>query len=225
MSQHRLFDDWPERYDQWFETPIGKLIREYESRLLLEMLQPQQHERILDAGCGTGVFTRDLVSGCLHVVGLELSLPMLRKAKTKIGARHFTAIQGDILNLPFENETFEKTISVTALEFIADAAGALRELLRVTQTDGTLVVATLNALSPWAARRRDSARQGHAIFRRAIFRSPNEMRDLLPLDCTIRTAIHFPKDEAPENACGIEAEGRSRGLETGAFLAARWVKP
>ena len=32
-----IFDGWPEKYDQWFENPIGRLVREYESRLLLEM--------------------------------------------------------------------------------------------------------------------------------------------------------------------------------------------
>jgi ubiquinone/menaquinone biosynthesis C-methylase UbiE len=225
MSQRKLFDDWPEKYDQWFETPIGKLIREYESRLLLKLLQPKRNERILDAGCGTGVFTQDLASRCSNIIGLELSLPMLRRARAKIGARGFTTIQGDILNLPFKKEMFEKTISVTALEFVEDADGAVGELLRVTRSGGTIVVATLNALSTWATRRKDSAKKGHAIFQRAIFRSPNEMRDLLPLDCTIQTAVHFPKDEAPEDAGRIESDGRSSDLETGAFLAARWVKP
>ena len=36
---HEIFDDWPERYDLWFQTPIGKLIREVEKRLLLDMAQ------------------------------------------------------------------------------------------------------------------------------------------------------------------------------------------
>jgi hypothetical protein len=26
----RLFDHWPEKYDQWFTTPIGTLVKEYE---------------------------------------------------------------------------------------------------------------------------------------------------------------------------------------------------
>ena len=24
----RLFDEWPEKYDQWFETPIGALVKQ-----------------------------------------------------------------------------------------------------------------------------------------------------------------------------------------------------
>ena len=26
MSGKQLFDDWPERYDRWFETPVGKAV-------------------------------------------------------------------------------------------------------------------------------------------------------------------------------------------------------
>ena len=58
-KKDQIFDDWPERYDQWFETPIGSLVRRYESELLLEMLRPGPGEMLLDAGCGTGVFTQD----------------------------------------------------------------------------------------------------------------------------------------------------------------------
>ena len=52
-----LFDDWPEQYDTWFSTPIGALVQEYETALLLDMLKPRPEELLLDVGCGTGVFT------------------------------------------------------------------------------------------------------------------------------------------------------------------------
>ena len=48
-----IFDEWPERYDQWFRTPIGRLVKEYESKLILEMLRPGHGERMLDAARGS----------------------------------------------------------------------------------------------------------------------------------------------------------------------------
>jgi len=30
-----IFDHWPEKYDQWFETPIGRLIKGYEAEIIL----------------------------------------------------------------------------------------------------------------------------------------------------------------------------------------------
>ena len=59
MTETQLFDEWPERYDQWFTTPIGKLIKEIEGKLIHELLDPRPEEKILDAGCGTGIFTLD----------------------------------------------------------------------------------------------------------------------------------------------------------------------
>jgi len=220
-----IFDEWPEKYDQWFETPIGRLVREYESRLLLEMVGPRRAERILDVGCGTGIFTRDLLAAGAQVTGLELSLPMLRRAGKKASGLPFSMVQGDMRGLPFADGSFDKTISVTAIEFIEDARGAVAELFRVTRPGGRIVVASLNSLSPWAVRRKAAARGGHAIFQHARFRSPAEMVSLLPVPALIRTAVHFQKHDDPEQARGIERDGEAQGLDTGAFLVVRWEKP
>jgi len=32
-----IFDDWAEKYDLWFETPMGRLIKGYESKLILRI--------------------------------------------------------------------------------------------------------------------------------------------------------------------------------------------
>jgi len=219
-----IFDDWPEKYDQWFETPTGSLVREYESRLLLEMARPARGERILDVGCGTGIFTLDLLAAGARVTGLELSRPMLRRAGKKASGLPFSMVQGDMRGLPFADRSFDKTVSVTAIEFIEDARAAVAELFRVTRPGGCIVVACLNSLSPWAVRRRAAAREGHPIFRHARFRSPEEMASLAPFSALIKTAIHFQKHD-PERANGIERNGEAQGLDTGAFLVVRWEKP
>ena len=66
---------------------------------------------------------------------------------------------------------------------------------------------------------------GHTLFDKAIFRSPDELRSIAPVDGVIRTAIHFQKEDDPRVAVEIEWEGREKNLNTGAFLAARWEKP
>lgn len=219
-----IFDDWPEKYDQWFETPIGRLVREFESRLLLEMVGPRRGERILDVGCGTGIFTLDLLAAGARVTGLELSRPMLRRAGNKASGLPFSMVQGDMRGLPFADRSFDKTVSVTAIEFIEDARAAVAELFRVTRPGGCIVVACLNSLSPWAVRRKAAARQGHAIFQHAHFRSPEEMASLVRVPVLIRTAVHFQKHDDPEQARGIESSGEAKGLDTGAFLVVRWWK-
>jgi ubiquinone/menaquinone biosynthesis C-methylase UbiE len=225
VEMAELFDDWPEKYDLWFETPIGRLIKKYERDLVLEMLRPEQGERILDAGCGTGVFTLDLVAGGGQIVGLELSLPMLLRAGRKLEGHLFHMVRGDMRKLPFADNAFDKTVSVTAIEFIVDATTAIAELFRVTKPGGCVVVATLNSLSPWAAHRKAKAKEGHSVFEHALFRSPDELLNLSPVDGVVKTAIHFQKDDHPEEAEKIENNGQAKGLETGAFAVVRWEKP
>lgn len=221
----RLFDKWPDKYDEWFETPIGALVKKYENHLLLDLLQPHSGERILDIGCGTGVFTLNILACGPHVTGLDISQPMLKRAGYKTKGYPFLAVAGDMLFLPFADECFDKVVSMTALEFVADVEAAVAELFRVTRKGGIIVATTLNSLSPWAARRKKAAEKGHSLFKRMIFRSPDDLRGAAPVGGVVKTAIHFQKDDDPRRASEIEHDGQKRGLDTGAFLAARWVKP
>ena len=221
----RLFDAWPDRYDAWFKTPIGALVKRYESELLIDFLNPAAGELILDVGCGTGVFTRDILSRGTRVIGLDISSPMLMRAKQKAARFFFQAVAGDMITLPFAAECFDRVFSMTALEFIQDGPAAVRELFRVTKKQGTIVVTTLNSRSPWAARRKLKAKKGHRLFQKMIFRSPAEMRAITDAAAEVKTAIHFEKDEDPNRAPEIERQGQKSNLDTGAFLAVRWVKP
>ena len=240
----QLFDDWPERYDRWFETPVGRAVLRYESDLVLDLLRPGRGERILDAGSGTGIFTREFLVRGAEVVGLDISLAMLRYADRKVVERpasgggglmtpHPTAAEqplrdawvvADMAALPFADGSFDKSVSVAALEFVADEKRAVSELFRVTRPGGQVVVATLNSLSPWAARRSANARRDpESIFNRVFFRSPVQLLAAAPVPGIVRTAVHFGKEDDP--AAFDRIEQQSRGLETGAFVAACWVKP
>jgi ubiquinone/menaquinone biosynthesis C-methylase UbiE len=220
----QLFDDWPDRYEKWFTTPIGSLVKRVEWELIYDFLRPGPGEFILDAGCGTGVFTLDMISCGARVVGLDLSLSMIRRARQKARSSHLRIISADILHLPFPENSFNKTASITALEFIPDGQKAVKELFRVTRRGGTVVVATLNSLSPWAECRREEGQKGHPLFSKVFFRSPGELAALTPVEGESRTAVHFLKEENPVRAREIEKKGKLNNLRTGAFLAARWIK-
>jgi ubiquinone/menaquinone biosynthesis C-methylase UbiE len=220
-----LFDEWPEKYDQWFTTPLGNLIKRYEGELISDYLRPAPGETILDAGCGTGIFTSGILSSGSQVVGLDLSLPMLRLAEKKFREYPFHAILGNMISLPFKDCSFDKVVSITALEFIPDAKRTVDELFRVAKKGGIIVVATLNSLSSWAVRRIGEGKRGHAIFTKAIFRSPEELRSLTEVKGIVRTAIHFQKEEGLNKAMEIERQGQVNGWDQGAFVAVCWQKP
>lgn len=219
-----LFDDWPEQYDQWFATPIGKLVKEYETRLLHDMLQPARDNLLLDVGCGTGIFTSDVLAAGSRVVGMDISKPMISVAAERFCNEHFSPLAGDMSNLPFADNAFDKVYSMTAVEFVSDIEAAVAELERVTKIGGTIVLTTLNRLSSWAENRLLKADDGHELFQSMIFRTPEEVRSLVPADAVVKTAIHFKKTDDPVQVRQIEAEGSAGGLDTGAFLAVCWTK-
>ncbi len=223
MSDKMLFDDWPEWYENWFTTPIGRLVKQTETDLIREMLDVRPGEKLLDAGCGTGIFTLDFLSEGAIVTGLDISMPMVALAENKLSDYPFSAVRGDILYLPFKDNSFDKTVSVTALEFIENGEGAIGELLRVTRPGGLVVVATLNSLSPWAARRK--ARPHHHLLENAFYRSPDDLLACTGLDGAAKTCVHFLQNDDPEKAVKTEQAGLIGKLDTGAFVAACWRKP
>jgi len=222
--ENTLFDSWPDTYDAWFQTQVGQYVKKYESEILLELLAPQKGELIFDAGCGTGVFTEGVVKCGARVMGMDLSAPMVAQGVRRLNGMDFSGICGDMSTLPFGDNTFDRAFSMTAIEFIDDAHLAIRELDRVVKKGGCVVVTTLNSLSPWAEHRIQKGQQGHSLFQHATFRSPADMRKLVPHAKAVKTAIHFQKDTPVEHIEEIEAEGTARQLETGAFLAVGWVK-
>lgn len=219
-----LFDTWTEKYDSWFETPTGQYVRKYELALLLELLAPREGDLILDAGCGTGVFTSDVIDRGADVIGMDISAPMVAKGARQMRGMNFSGVCADMCALPFSDNSFDRVYSMTAIEFIPNAVLAMNELTRVAKIGACIVVTTLNSLSPWAERRIQKAKQGHSLFENIIFRSSSDMRLIIPEKGVIKTAIHFQKDEPVENIAKIEEAGNMQQLETGAFLAAQWIK-
>lgn len=222
----QLFDTWPVKYEQWFQTPIGQLVRAIELAHIMNLLAPERHDRILDVGCGTGIFTGNYLQRDARVTGVDLSIEMLRYGVRKPGLGQLLPAVADMRRLPFADGTFDKTVSITALEFVADGRRAVQELLRVTRKGGRLVIATLNRLSPWADRRRLDARQDpDSVFRDVHFRSPDELSRMVDLDGEIRTAIHFDKHASPQQAKAEEERLQSAASQRGAFVIGAWTRP
>ena len=219
----QLFDDSVEFYNKWFTTPIGKLVLETERELINRFVDSSPGDRILDAGCGTGIFTVDFLRAGALVTGLDISGGMLLNAVKVLKNLPFYAVQGNMLKLPFPDDEFDKTVSITALEFIQDAQTAVNELFRITRPGGIVVVATLNSLSPWAVRR--SQKNEDHLLENAFYRSPANLHSLVGIEGETETVVHFSNDADPEEAKRIEKAGKLGKLDTGAFVAVRWQKP
>jgi demethylmenaquinone methyltransferase/2-methoxy-6-polyprenyl-1,4-benzoquinol methylase len=96
-------------------------------------------DRVLDAACGTGDFAlADHRAGALRVTGLDFSPRMLERARRKAPEVEF--VEGDMLALPFADESFDAATVGFGVRNVADLDLALRELRRVLRPGGRLAI-------------------------------------------------------------------------------------
>jgi ubiquinone/menaquinone biosynthesis C-methylase UbiE len=96
---------------------------------VLDALKLELDDRLLDVGCGGGVFLRRVVEqiGCA-ATGLDHSPEMVRLARRTSGAE---IVHGEADQLPFEDGAFTAVSCIVAFFFFPDPVGALREMRRV----------------------------------------------------------------------------------------------
>jgi SAM-dependent methyltransferase len=91
---------------------------------------------ILDAGCGTGATLCEL-QAFGRVVGLDIEMLALRYARQR---GEFSLLQARLEALPFRTESFRAITALDVLEHLPDDRPALRELWRVLQPGGILII-------------------------------------------------------------------------------------
>jgi len=99
--------------------------------------------RILEPGCGTGSQTVTLAANNpeASITSMDVSSESLAMAKSRTAhLSNVTFKQGDIYDLPFEDESFDHVFVCFALEHLNDPVKALGELKRVLKTGGSITV-------------------------------------------------------------------------------------
>jgi demethylmenaquinone methyltransferase/2-methoxy-6-polyprenyl-1,4-benzoquinol methylase len=103
----------------------------------------QGEARILDVACGTGDLSLTLfASGKAQIIGLDFCRPMLDIAQSKAARSGFTVpfVEGDALNLPFRDSSFEAATIAFGLRNLASVEAGFKELLRVLKPGGRVAV-------------------------------------------------------------------------------------
>ena len=96
-------------------------------------------DRVLDAACGTGdLAIADVKAGAGRVTGLDFSAEMLARARKKTVLIEW--VQGDMLALPFADETFDAATVGFGVRNVDDLELGLRELRRVLRPGGRLAI-------------------------------------------------------------------------------------
>ena len=125
---------WRNRYDTPLVEHVVSLVRDRNGA-----------RRILDAGCGTGLFSITLAAGLpgSQVIGVDFSTGMLAVAESQARARSLdnaTFSRADAGALPFDRESFDVVVAAGLLPNVNDHRVVLREFGRVGRTGGRVLI-------------------------------------------------------------------------------------
>ena len=128
------------RYDLLNHILSANIDKRWRRRVVkrLQGLMPPGAQ-VLDVGCGTGDLSIELFEKTdAEVVGIDFCEPMLRLAQQK--APQLTFINGDALQLPFPDASFDAITIGFVLRNLSSVAGGLAEFKRVLRPGGWLAI-------------------------------------------------------------------------------------
>lgn len=212
-EQKREFALWSAAYD---ETPNPLL--SLEQRFLSPLLGLVRGKDVLDVGCGTGRWLKQLLE-CTpqSLTGIDFSPEMLDRAQRKLGRRALLAA-GDATSLPVANSSADVVVASFVASYVADLDALANEVRRVARSGGKIYISDVHpetaATCGWKRGFRNGRHQIELItaryslsqvlssFRRAGFE----------ITCLLEPAFGLPEMEIFREAGKTEAFYAAAGM-------------
>ncbi len=112
----------------------------YHTRRVHVLKEAGRPKRLLNAGCGDGVYNHYLKNSVGQIISFDINRFDLQMAKEMWSAPGSFYFVGDISCLPLKSHTFDCIICTEVLEHLKDDVPAIRELSRVLRTKGKLII-------------------------------------------------------------------------------------
>jgi len=138
QNEIELHKKLSEVYDYRYETEFSKLYLGYWNEAMSEYLPLGRKLMVLECGCGTGPYLKDLIKRYDRVVGTDLSLEMLKRID--MVGKNIEITVGDAENLHFKNNTFDVVVCRETLHHLSNPQEALCEISRVLKPGATVVL-------------------------------------------------------------------------------------
>lgn len=106
---------------------------------------PLPGARILDAGCGVGMYSQQFTQYSPHVTGVEIDPAVAEQARTRVP--HVVVAPAEAL--PFDDACFDVVFSHEVIEHVDDDRRAAAEMVRVLAPGGRIVLFCPNRLYPF----------------------------------------------------------------------------
>jgi ubiquinone/menaquinone biosynthesis C-methylase UbiE len=130
-------------FNRWASAGQGEEMESHHLPIVLPMLPLMklgENETVLDVGCGAGWLCRMLASELPEgkIVGLDVSDEMIERARAASAKlTHLSFLVGGVDQVPAEENSFTKVISVESAYYWPDPAAGIREIFRVLAPGGS----------------------------------------------------------------------------------------
>jgi ubiquinone/menaquinone biosynthesis C-methylase UbiE len=136
--QHH-YDSIADVYDHHYDHHRG---RSYHTHISSQLMRPlPRGGRLLDIGCGTGLFVEKFILNGGTAIGLDISGKMLSRACHRCPTSEFILGTGE--KIPFHDSSFEAVASLLAFSYVKDPHAMLTESYRVLKPGGVISICTL----------------------------------------------------------------------------------
>jgi len=95
-------------------------------------------DRVLEVGCGSGVFLRAAADHGAHVAGLDASAALVELARARVPEADLSV--GDLQHLPYQDDAFDVVAGFNSFFFADDMVAALCEARRVARPGRPVVI-------------------------------------------------------------------------------------
>ncbi len=110
----------------------------------LSLLNNIKGQKVLDLGCGPGIYAKILNSRGAKVYGLDISKNMIKIAKSHAENANF--VVGTAYKLPYDSNSFDLVLSTFVVGHLEKLDTAFKEINRVLKLGGTFIFSIYNPI-------------------------------------------------------------------------------
>jgi len=138
MAPQSAYAIWAESYPPHAHNPLMEL----EQRTVLSLLPDLTGLTVVDSGCGTGRYLRELKERGADAIGIDVSGAMLTQA-IDVTPR---LVRADMCAMPIDSACVDLVICGLALGDVPDIELALVEMARVLRPGGSIVYSVVHPI-------------------------------------------------------------------------------
>ena len=103
-------------------------------------------KRILDIACGDGYGSAMMAEKATRVVGVDIDVPTVERARQKYQAANLSFLPGSVTSIPLEDHSVDIVVSFETIEHLREQDAMMCEIRRVLVPDGVLLISSPDKL-------------------------------------------------------------------------------